>query len=78
MATAYWLKRDEEIAVQEEATYGTSPGALAGTDFFKATSGHEGFVSKLEELPRPGPRQVPGERAGDPDRPQAHRDQRLV
>lgn len=52
MATAYWLKRDEEIAVQEETAYGVSPGALAGTDFFKATSGHEGFVSKLEELPR--------------------------
>lgn len=32
------LLREFELAVQEEASYGTSPGALAGGDFFKHTS----------------------------------------
>ena len=34
----FYLTREVEIAVQEEATYGTSPGAVAGTDMFKQTS----------------------------------------
>lgn len=33
------LARDVEIFVQEEAAWGTSPGALAGTDALKHTSG---------------------------------------
>jgi hypothetical protein len=31
-----FLTRDAEVAVQLEAAFGTSPGALAGTDFFKS------------------------------------------
>lgn len=38
MPTAFYLTRDVELAVQEEATYGTSPGAVAGADMFKHTS----------------------------------------
>lgn len=38
MATVFYLTREVELAVQEEATYGTSPGAVAGTDMFKHTS----------------------------------------
>lgn len=34
-----FLARDVEIFVQEEAVWGTSPGALAGTDALKHTSG---------------------------------------
>jgi hypothetical protein len=33
-----FLAREYELAVQREATYGASPGALAGADFFKHTS----------------------------------------
>lgn len=32
------LTREVEVAVQEEATYGTSPGAVVGADMFKQTS----------------------------------------
>jgi hypothetical protein len=38
MAVNYMLTREVELAVQEEATYGTSPGAVAGTDMFKHKS----------------------------------------
>lgn len=48
----YYIEREAELAVQEEVTYGTSPGALAGADFFKHTSGHEGFTPELSTLPR--------------------------
>lgn len=38
MAVTYALSREVELAVQKEATYGTSPGAVAGTDMFKHKS----------------------------------------
>jgi hypothetical protein len=38
MPTSFYLTREVELAVQEEATYGTSPGAVAATDMFKHTS----------------------------------------
>jgi len=38
MPVNYMLRREVELAVQKEATYGTSPGAVAGTDVFKHTS----------------------------------------
>lgn len=34
----FYLTREVELAAQEEVTYGTSPGAVAGTDMFKHTS----------------------------------------
>jgi hypothetical protein len=33
-----FLARESELAIQREVTYGTSPGALVGADFFKHTS----------------------------------------
>jgi len=36
MAIDRILEREHEIAVQEEVTYGTDPGAVAAGDFFKA------------------------------------------
>lgn len=38
MPTTFFLTREVELAVQEETAYGTSPGAVAGTDMFKHTS----------------------------------------
>ena len=38
MAVNYMLSREVELAVQKEATYGISPGAVAGTDMFKHKS----------------------------------------
>lgn len=38
MAVTYMLTRDVDLAVQAEAAYGTSPGAVAGTDMFKHKS----------------------------------------
>jgi hypothetical protein len=38
MAITYMLSREVELAVQKESSYGTSPGAIAGTDFFKHKS----------------------------------------
>ncbi len=38
MAVTYMLTRDVDLSVQEEAAFGTSPGAVAGTDMFKHTS----------------------------------------
>lgn len=40
-----FLDRDREFAVQLEAAWGTSPGALAGSDFFKHLTG-----AKLEKV----------------------------
>jgi hypothetical protein len=48
----FYLLRNDEFAVQEEAAYGTSPGALAGGDFFKHTSPSVAVVPELEELYR--------------------------
>lgn len=38
MATTYFNTREVELAVQDEATYGTDPGAPSAGDFFKHTS----------------------------------------
>jgi hypothetical protein len=38
MATTYFNTREVELAVQDEATYGTDPGTPAAGDFFKHTS----------------------------------------
>ncbi len=38
MPVTYLQSREVELAVQVEAAYGTSPGAVAGTDMFKHTS----------------------------------------
>lgn len=38
MATTYYNTREVELAVQAEATYGTSPGSPVAGDFFKHTS----------------------------------------
>ena len=38
MSTTYFNTREVELAVQDEATYGTKPGTVAAGDFFKATS----------------------------------------
>lgn len=52
MPINYFLTRDSELAVQEEATYGTSPGALVGADFFKHTSSHVEIAREFDMLPR--------------------------
>ena len=53
MTATYYNDRESEIAVQDEAAaYGVTPGALVGGDFFKHTSGHEGFQPELEQMPR--------------------------
>ncbi len=36
MAVTYVNKNDHDLAFQVESTYGTDPGAVAGTDFFKS------------------------------------------
>ena len=38
MPVSFYLTREVELAVQEETSYGTSPGAVVGADMFKHTS----------------------------------------
>jgi hypothetical protein len=46
---AYYLLRNDELAVNEEVTYGTSPGNPAGADYFKHTSAHVNITPDTEE-----------------------------
>jgi len=47
-----FLLRENELAVQEESAYGTSPGSLAGGDFFRQTSSHVGIVGVVNDQAR--------------------------
>jgi len=46
MAVNYILENDHDVAVQPEATYGTDPGAVAGTNFFK----HQAPAGMIERV----------------------------
>lgn len=46
MAVNYILENDHDVAVQVETTYGTDPGAVAGTNFFKHQAG-PGMIERV-------------------------------
>src|SRR5512139_1278332 len=52
MAINYILEREHELAVQEEATYGTDPGTVAAGDFFKAQPGPDAVQRAIARYDR--------------------------
>lgn len=54
MAVTYINKNDHDLALQIESTYGTDPGAVSGTDFFKHQSDPGAIKVKKSRYDRTG------------------------
>jgi len=56
MAITYINQNDHDLALQIESTYGTDPGTVSGTDFFKHQSGPDAIKRSVARYDRNGDR----------------------